>query len=370
MEEEEEVNGSEQDEDLEAQFEPLLARQRNLENHSTSYESIASISQESSSDGGSTEPSCRQKILGFTLTILAGLSFTTMNAMVKKLPLGSSWQILFLRCLIQGLCMLPLVIRSGAGIFGSEDVKIRWRVVISGGMGAFLLLAVFEAVSRIPLGDCTAIFFCSPGVTMIFSLFILREHCGIWRVLVATTSLAGVVVVCRPPGLFPVNPGPNGDESGGENDRINPVGLVWAFSTPIVGALMDILTRQASHVHFSVFVLWFGLAGLCVSTGGLMSAGVLPYQNWDTRDWLLGFGASLAGIIGRVLFTVALAYITPNQVHVVLCLEVVFAYIIQVSIFDDPVFLTSIVGAVTIVGAVVAMTFEGKLREMFQSRFI
>ena len=26
----------------------------------------------------------------------------------------------------QGLCMLPLVIRSGAGIFGSEDVKIRW----------------------------------------------------------------------------------------------------------------------------------------------------------------------------------------------------------------------------------------------------
>ena len=42
----------------------------------------------------------------------------------------------------------------------------------------------------------------------------------------------------------------------------------------------------------------------------------------------------------------------------------------QVSIFDDPVFLTSIVGAVTIVGAVVAMTFEGKLRERFQSRFI
>ena len=24
---------------------------------------------------------------------------------------------------------------------------------------------------------------------------------------------------------------------------------------------------QASHVHFSVFVLWFGLGGLCISTG-------------------------------------------------------------------------------------------------------
>ena len=58
--------------------------------------------------------------------------------------------------------MLPLVIRSGSGILGSDDVKtrkvvelmmamkiiFRWRVLISGGLGAFLLLAVFEAVAR------------------------------------------------------------------------------------------------------------------------------------------------------------------------------------------------------------------------------
>ena len=45
------------------------------------------------------------------------------------------------------------------------------------------------------------------------------------------------------------NPFADGDESGGENDRINPVGLVWAFSTPIVGALMDILTRQVVETN-------------------------------------------------------------------------------------------------------------------------
>ena len=86
--------------------------------------------------------------------------------------------------------MLPLVIRSGSGILGSDDIKtrkveqltidmmmkktltktiamtmtktmtmtmtmamamtmiFRWRVVISGGLGAFLLLAVFESVER------------------------------------------------------------------------------------------------------------------------------------------------------------------------------------------------------------------------------
>ena len=36
-------------------------------------------------------------------------------------------------------------------------------------------ITYFEMFERIPLGDCTAIFFCSPGVTMIFSLFILRS---------------------------------------------------------------------------------------------------------------------------------------------------------------------------------------------------
>ena len=48
------------------------------------------------------------------------------------------------------------------------------------------------------------------------------------------------------------NPIPDGDEPGGENDRINPVGLIWAFSTPIVGALMDILTRQVVEAKNSI----------------------------------------------------------------------------------------------------------------------
>ena len=47
------------------------------------------------------------------------------------------------------------------------------------------------------------------------------------------------------------NPFPDRDEPGGETDLINSVGLVWAFSTPIVGALMDILTRQVVETNYS-----------------------------------------------------------------------------------------------------------------------
>ena len=36
--------------------------------------------------------------------------------------------------------------------------------MISGGL---LLLFIFEAVARLPLGDCTAIFFSAPAFTMV-----------------------------------------------------------------------------------------------------------------------------------------------------------------------------------------------------------
>jgi len=370
----EQAEGNEGDfgDDMESQIQPLLGTQRNFGNQPTSYESINTDAQDLGPDTAEEmpKPNYRQMFIGFTCTIVAGLSFTVGNTMVKLLPSGNSWQILFLRSLLQGLCMLPLVIRSGSGILGSDDIKTRWRVVISGGLGAFLLLAVFESVERIPLGDCTAIFFSGPGITMILSLFILREHCGIWRVLIAISALVGVVIVCRPPALFTGNSLPDDEELIEPGSSIDLAGLLWGISCPIVGAVMDILTRQASHVHFSVFVLWFGLGGLCISTGGIAYEGVTPFQDWQTNQWLLGVGASMVGIIGRILFTVALSYITPNQVHVILCLEVVFAYILQVVVFDDPILWTSVAGTITILAACLAMIFEGKVRERVQSRFI
>ena len=61
--------------------------------------------------------------------------------------------------------------------------------------------------SRMPLGDCTAIFFSSPAFTMVLSFIILkwvkksgwsiwhfisRDHCGLLRVLIAAILLTGV----------------------------------------------------------------------------------------------------------------------------------------------------------------------------------
>ena len=105
--------------------------------------------------------------LGYCCAILAGLCFTSSNVMIKYIPEVNSWQLLLVRCLAQLATMVPIMLLGKHNIFGTPDFATRWRLVAQGVLGGFLLLGIFVAVARMPLGDCTAIFFSSPAFTMV-----------------------------------------------------------------------------------------------------------------------------------------------------------------------------------------------------------
>ena len=147
-------------------------------------------------------------------------------------------------------------------------------------LGGILLLCIFVAVERMPLGVCTAIFFSSPAFTRVLSCIILKDHYGVWRYLVATTLLAGVMVLSRPLSLFPVvlntaNIGlhtnhhilhNHGEANDGGYDLVT---VLAALPVPTPSAWIVIITRQAKHVHYSVLAFCFGVAGLVVSIIGV-----------------------------------------------------------------------------------------------------
>jgi len=367
--------------DSECERQPLLRDQRDVERR-LSYSTLSELSPPPSNEEPapniSERTDVRSLLIGVATTAFAGLCFTSGNTMVKLLPPGSSYDILLLRSLIQMQLMLPLVIRADKGFYGSEDWKTRWRVVGQGALGGFLLLSVMQAVSRLPLGDSTAIFFSSPAVTMILSFFLLKDHCGLWRIAVAGVGITGVVVVARPPGLFPPevpitalianSTGFHLTES--EPPEQDFTGVLWALAVPILTSMINIITRQAKHVHYSVFVFWFAVSGLIVSTSGLCWDMHDPFQGWTALHWVFGLTAAFVGVIGRVFFTTALSYITPTQVSVVLCLEVVVAFLIQVSFFHDPAHWTDLLGAMCILAAVAGMGFESKVMEKLHCRFL
>ena len=88
---------------------------------------------------------------------------------------------LLVRCVCQSAMMVPLVRGSGSSLLAAPDLGTRWRLAAQAVVGGLLLLSIFEAVQRLPIGDCTAIFFSTPAVTLLLSTLLLKDHCGVYR---------------------------------------------------------------------------------------------------------------------------------------------------------------------------------------------
>jgi drug/metabolite transporter (DMT)-like permease len=348
------------------------------------YSEISDISQHRKMTGA-PEPFT---LLGYAFAVLAGLCFTASNVMVKFVPFISTWQLLFVRCILQLLVMIPTMFIYKANPMGTPDLATRWRIFAQGILGGFLLLAIFQAVSTLPLGDATAIFFSSPACTMVLSTIILKDHCGLFRTMIAIVLLGGVVILSRPPALFP--PPTNNSTNvthhhhhhrgnGSEPDR-DPyqgeyewMGITAALMVPLLSAFIVIITRQAKHVHYSVLVFWFGVGGLVVSLVGMYIIDPNPtplFTDWEVNDWVLSFLVAFVGILGSILMTKAICWVTPSKVMVVRSFEVVAAYILQVTVFDTPTYLSDVGGTLMVVAAVLGMGAEDMVMQTLNWRFL
>ena len=162
-----------------------------------------------------------------------------------------------------------------------------------------MLLSIFEAVKRLPIGDCTAIFFSTPAVTLLLSTVLLKEHCGVYRLLIGTCLVIGVVIISRPPALFPAPPSTadnttayNVTQVSGLTKEVKQpydlVGLAFAVAMPFLSAWVAIITRELRAVHFSVLVFWFAIGGLIVSVIGILFLDSEPlFFEWTWVTWVL-----------------------------------------------------------------------------------
>ena len=68
--------------------------------------------------------------------------------------------------------------------------------------GGLRVLFIFTSFARLPLGDSTTILFSSPVLVMALSVFILKEKCGVFRVVAALILVSGVILIAKPPFIF------------------------------------------------------------------------------------------------------------------------------------------------------------------------
>ena len=98
--------------------------------------------------------------------------------------------------------VLSIIFWKNYNILQFDDRKTKVKVLCQAIFGGMMMFCLFEAISRLPIGDFSAIAFSSPCFTMILASFLLKEKCGVVRVVVGCLLISGVVVISRPTILF------------------------------------------------------------------------------------------------------------------------------------------------------------------------
>ncbi len=259
-----------------------------------------------------TQLSWARAISGYLLIINAGLLFTLANVVQKIVaPMLYFWHLLIYRAIFQLVAMYIYVRLSRSEVMG--PVKKRLRIVAQGVLGGCLLLCIFIAVKLVPLGNASAIFFCTPVFTFLFARFMLSERVGCYRLLISALMLAGVALITRPPFIFPedkihVNSTDHGNSTDHHraDEGFNVAGYLCAVAVPLLSAVVSILTRQLKEVSPSVLMFWFGVGALFVAVGGLLATHSYTYMfDYSPLEAFYILSIIILGIAGNVSYTFA-----------------------------------------------------------------
>lgn len=264
----------------------------------------------------------------------SALCFSLMALFVKlagrTVP---TMEIVFARSLFMAVFTFGLIRREGLAPLGHH----RRLLFARGAVGVTALSLFYFAISRLPLGDVTALFYMAPIWTAFSAAFILRERTAGVVLAGIAVSLVGVALIARPSFLF-------GDGLG----ALDPLAVAAVVGASMLSGLAYTLVRKLRETdapNVIIFYLsWVGVVAALPFLGGW----VLP-TGWA---WLWLLGAGLSTQIGQICLTRGLHLEQAGRAVSVGYLQVVFAFVWGALVFGSVPGLESLTGAALIVGSV------------------
>ncbi len=257
----------------------------------------------------------------------AGLILMTMSSMVKALGVSfDSFQILFFRCAVGTVFMLPLVLRSGFATFATHRPGLHLGRTLAG-IGA--MSCFFYALTHLPLAEATAILFSRPLFTTILAVIVLGEVVRWRRASATVVGFIGILVMLRPGAAVAFEPAA----------LVAVLGAIMAGGTAII---IKLLSRTEPTV---VIVFWF-------TTGGTVLAlipAILVWQTPTAAQWGLLVLMGLLGLAGQAAMTRAFALGEASAVVSFDYLRLIYAGLIGIVLFAEVPDIWSITGAAIII---------------------
>jgi drug/metabolite transporter (DMT)-like permease len=321
----------------------------------------------------------RRRWTSWTSSRLAGTYFLTLSAVLSSLVAllvsllsarFSPLQLIFLRCLTLTIVGVASCRFLGVSLLGPADRRawLTLRAVV--GVVSFSLY--FVSLATLQLADATTLYFTSPLFAGPLAYLMLREPLGRVELACTGVSMIGVIMVVRPAFLFGDNDGGGADAGGAgsdgsstvivddpsasESSSMHTLGLFAAVAGSITSAGVYVLIRKVGQtVHPVTMVVYIG------AVGTVMAPLDMAWHEWvwpaadDAHTWLLLASVGLVSTCAQALFNAGAQLEKANMSSMIRNLDVVFAFIWQISIQHEHPTGWSVIGALIVTLSVCAM---------------
>ncbi|OXA51262.1 hypothetical protein Fcan01_14188 [Folsomia candida] len=296
-----------------------------------------------STDSAASSPSGRppwlKRYLGILLALCASLLFPLTGLLVKTLvKTYHPFNVAFWR--FQGILLpaIPMALcRPSAKKDGKKNKNIFAPITSGEDAAQNRVLLVFYSLRYITIADSSVISFSTPVWVTLLAHVTLGEACSVMTILAGVLSLAGVLIISRPPML-------TGQESW-DGDTL--IGVALALGCMVCATSTFVILRRLRTMSYALLNLFFGIWG---SLETLFLSALIwtfsPPMNW--WDGGLAIALGVLSFISQLCMTLSFKYETAGVISLIRTLDVIFTFIWQYLVFQVVPDRFSVIGAIIV----------------------
>lgn len=293
--------------------------------------------------------------IGLRYMLLSAFGFAAMAVCVKLVYAHGIpvLEIVVARSLVSLVLSYLDIRRKRLPMFGTHKGLLFAR----GAVGAIALMAVYSALTVLPLAEATMLQYLHPMFVAVLALLFLGERFQLGVVACVVLSFIGLVLVVEPASLGSILQTGSHAELTENVTRLNLFGVSIAILGAFGSAIAYVLVRKLSALEdSSVIILYFPMIALPMSLVLLGSDFVWPES---LSTWVLLLLVGVFTQLGQVGLTKAMQTETAARATAFSYVQVVFAVIFGLLFFDEVPTSLAIVGMVFIMfGAMINILFK------------
>ncbi|WBU61122.1 DMT family transporter [Paracoccus albus] len=282
----------------------------------------------------------RSDLAGIGWMVLTGILFVLFNALVKMFGQGlPAAQSAFIRFAFGIILVAPVLLRVPRQGFAKGLTGL---FVLRAALHVCGVILWFYAMTRIPIAEVTAINFLNPIVATIGGVLILREAISWRRGVAILIALFGAMIVLRP--------GMRGLDNGH---------LAQVLASVSMGLSYLVARRLAQSVRPEIVVAIMTLS---------VAAGLAPlaFAVWVPPSGEQVLGLSLCAVVATAAhyaMTRAFAVAPLNVTQPVTFLQLVWASILGLAVFQEPLDPMVLLGGTMMIASLSYITWrEARIR--------